>query len=590
MNHGVKQRLFRHDLYKFTTTQALSATQLEAACYLEAWPRENGGLGRYGHLRNYIALTWPGVEWNPWLERQMNGYATAVKPSRTATVGSIAMTGGAAAGKSFSAALFGSAWWRFAPHESTVLLCSTTKEMLRRRIWSHIPALFYDAVNEPMGHLIESRTKILAEPGDEIHAIIGIAVAEGDTQKAIQNIKGIHAKRILVIIDEGEATPEAIFATIPNLRKGCKELLVVTLGNSVSMTDPHGRVCHPKNGWNSVGIETEEWDTAGVLEWQIPPGKCLHFDGFKSPNVKLGWTKYPYLYSFEDFQAANERPDYANTVGYWSHDRGFWPPNGVSDQLFTETLIKKYEATAGCQFTSYRIPVAFLDPAFGGDDCKLILGSVGDVDGKMTLRIDRPMTIPITSASKDEIDYEVARAAIAHCKSAGVHPEHFGVDAVGTGRGVAAIIAGEWSPKIIRHETTQAPTDRPSSTADGRPSKEVYDRYATETWFLAREVVQGNQVRGLYPEAVRQLCERRYEMKARKYSIETKAKFKARIGRSPDDADAVIGLIEVARKAGLRADTVAARMGQRGRETFQKTASEIYNDGTIPQEFAECVL
>jgi hypothetical protein len=127
----------------------------------------------------------------------------------------------------------------------------------------------------------------------------------------------------------------------------------------------------------------------------------------------------------------------------------------------------------------------------------------------------------------------------------------FGVDAVGTGRGVAAIIAGEWSSAIQRFEATGKPTDRPASTADGRPAHEVYDRAASEFWYSTREILQGGQLCGLYPAAITQLCTRKSGMKGRKYWIEDKVEFKMRLKRSPDDADCCVILTEVARRNGL---------------------------------------
>lgn len=531
----------------------LNPLELEQWCFRRRWPPERGGLGRYRHLRNAARYLWPGLEWNPWLERQIAALCdeSTALVSGVTYVKAVAMTGCAAAGKTFAAALYASFWWRLAPHHSAVIFCSTTKEMLRRRVWAPVVSLHMDACDsggyyDPVGRLIDSRTKIVAETGDDLHGMFGIAVAGGETTSAVQHIKGMHCERIAVVIDEAEATPEAIFQTLPNLRKGCREFIVIALGNSVSHLDAHGLCCQPAAGWTSVSIEDESWPTRGVSKWQIEPGICLHFDGRKSPNVLAGETLYPYLYSWEDHRAALARPDYAASMAYWSHDRGFWPPEGLADRLFTEQMIEKYNGMGRFEWRSRRTPLAFLDPAFGGDECKLVFGAMGDTpEGRLALEVTEAVTLNLRVDSKDELDYQVARRAIAECKKRGVNPRQFGCDAVGTGRGVHAIIAGEWSPEVQRVEATVMPTLRPSSTADGRPAKEVYDRMATELWWSAREALQAGQLRGLYRDAVVQLCSRLYAMQGRKYRIETKAEFKLRLGRSPDDADCFVAGTQV---------------------------------------------
>ena len=584
-----EQAKFTHR-YGVVSDHPIPALDLEQWCFLNRWPTEEGGLGRYRHFKNMTRMIWPEVSWNPWLSDQIRELCnddTAVI-NGDVYVKTVTMTGCAAAGKSFAAGFFAVAWWRCAPMESCVVVCSTQKDMLKKRVWDPISNFHVTAVGRTgklhqVGRLIDSRTKIVWEDAmrsDEKHGIFGLAVAGGETMKAVQEIKGIHARRVMVIVDEAEATPEAIFEAIPNLRKGCKEFILVVLGNSVSHMDAHGIICTPKNGWNSVSVDMESWPTKGVPRWQVEPGTCLHFDGTKSPNVIGRRTQFPYLYSWEDFLASSNKPDYAQSTGFWQHDRGFWPPEGLSDTIFTEAMIEKYDG-APFQFESYSTPIAFLDPAFGGDDCKFVHGLLGNLGGKMVVQIKEAITIPVSVESKDEVDYQVARRAIALCNKFKIQAKQFGLDAVGTGRGVAAIIAGEWSSEINRVESTGAPTERPSSTADGRPAKEVYDRLATEFWWSAREILQGGQVRGLYRDLIVQLCARTYAMKGRKYAMETKEDFKARIKRSPDDADGFVGLMEVARRNGLNP---ATSIGKRKDTDWSKMLAEAdkYHEEPAP--------
>ena len=132
---------------------------LEAFAYMVEHPEERGGLGAYGHFRNYIALTWPGMvapdSWNPWLEWRMRTFcdpvlgvtrrtqpqATTGQPITTSLFRFNNYAGCAASGKSHDLALFAMAWWSVAPSESAVILCSTSKLMVRRRAWATLQKL-----------------------------------------------------------------------------------------------------------------------------------------------------------------------------------------------------------------------------------------------------------------------------------------------------------------------------------------------------------------------------------------------------------------------------------------------------------------
>src|SRR4029078_5041215 len=157
-------------------------------------------------------------------------------------------------------------------------------------------------------------------------------------------IKGRHTERMLVVIDEANSTPQAIFECIPNMLTGVRELVVLIIGNAGSRLDPHGRACTPKAGWKSISIDDDQWETRGVEQWGIGPGVCLHFDGEKSPNVLLGKTEHRHIYSFERWQQVLRMgEEYRNTLQHWSQDRGFWPPDGLQTTVFTEALVVSHD-------------------------------------------------------------------------------------------------------------------------------------------------------------------------------------------------------------------------------------------------------
>jgi hypothetical protein len=310
----------------------------------------------------------------------------------------------------------------------------------------------------------------------------------------------------------------------------------------------HGRICEPEGGWNSIDQDTTIWKTKGVREWKLPPGVCLHFHGKRSPNVKRSKTIFPYLYTYENWQAAKGNED---TLNYWAYDAGFWPPEGISNTVFDEATIQRVDGMGSFLWTTFSEPVAALDPAFGGDECVLRLGTIGDVgEGRIAVQIGEKLPIRLRQKTDKPVDYQIAEQTIEVCNQRGIKPQNLIIGSTGVGRGVAAIIQETWSPMIEKVEEGGSPSDHPVSADDQRKCSEVYDRRVTELWFNGLELLSCGQLRGLDKVTCGQLCTRQYEIKGKKYSIETKVDYKTRMGRSPDDADCVLFMVELAIRRG----------------------------------------
>lgn len=541
----------------------LSDHDLELYCFRHGLTSEQGGRGRYWHLKLAMSMITPGVVNHDWSDRQYRSLcddSLAVKSGNTLHR-YVRWIGCASAGKTFTAGRFCYHWWLADQSNSIVILTSTTKEMIRRRIWPVVQEMYLsskesiakrynvDSSQVECGHMIDSKTTLQCRKGDDKHAIFAIAVAYGETASAVARIQGQHAPRILLIIDEATDTPEAIYKTIPNLRKGCQELVVLAIGNPISRyTDPFAKVSEPIEGWSSVNPRSMEWTGRANKEVCFEEGPVLHFFGPDSPNVKARRTIFPFLYTWEDHQMVRDD----NTIEYWKWDMGFPPPEGIVNTVLSETMVEKYDARGKHQFYQRAFPISFLDPAFGGDKCLQKFATMGDINtgGHLGLTITQTIEIKVKAVSPHERDYQIARAAIDNCKIKGVKPEHFGTDSTGTGRGVYAIIAEEWSPMIHRIEFGGLPSDMIASEEDNKPAKEVYDYKVGELWFSVRDFVKRGALKGMTSQEILEFCTRTYTMKNRKYSLEKKEDYRAKFSHSPDDGDCVAGLVEIARKLG----------------------------------------
>ena len=559
--------------------------KIELFAFLHA-PYE-GSLSKFQHAKNAIGLLWPEMVsekyWNPWLERALKAFTNEdyLVTRHGVKIRVVVLTGCAAVGKTFSAGLYTTLWWLASPANSIAYFTSTSKDMVRKRIWPIIQKFSKGGVvnsstgevGEFGGHMVNSKPALQMVKGDDKHSIAALAVASGETTAAVAKLSGQHEERILLVIDEGQATPEAIYATIANLRKGCLDLTIIIIENPMGRLTGSGRASEPENGWKSVGLEDLEWKTKGVQEWQLEPGICVRFDGRDSPNVAAAkeagvtgseedsdWRDpWPFIFTFGDWIAANHA-DRLNTLSYWSQDRGIQAPDGTLNTVMSEQLVERHDGYGEFTFYSEKRMIAGLDPAFGGDKCILRFAEVGDVEGesgvgsfagRKVVQLRERLEMRIDPGSDVEIEGQIAMQVQAACTKRGVKIEDFGLDATGTGRGVAYALSQNWGSGYHKVEFGGLPSDMSFSEEDTRSCKEIFDRKVTELWWMVREFTTSGQLKGLTVQDVKEFCSREYRMVGKKYSVETKKDMKVKIGYSPDDADAVAVVLDVARVRGV---------------------------------------
>lgn len=554
-------------------------TDLECELLAFRWKLtpETHGLGRYSHFKNAASIWLPNLEWHPWLER---GIDTLCENQY------VGFAGCAASSKTFLTTFYGLQWWLSAPYCSTVILTSTTAKMIRKRAWPVLQSLYRSCKGFP-GHMVDSKTTLQCRKGDDLNAIFAIAVAEGETRKAVAQIQGIHNKRILVVIDEAEDSPDAIFEVCANLESGADDFQLVACANPISRFSRFGRFCEPVNGWPSIAVEDEEWET------RMENGKkgiCVRFDGEKSPNVLAGKNQWPYLITIEKVEA-DKRNYGASSPLYWKWTRGFWAPEGLTKTVFSESAIIKHEGRSQFIFTGKTVfTIAFCDPAFGGGDRPVLrFAKVGDIEGgRIVIQLGRTVILPLDANSTNPIHYQLAEQIVRECEKEKCEPQNFGLDASGEGGGLADILARTWSSRIERVEFGGRPSDLPVSNEDVRLCSDVYDRKVTELWFTAREFLLSGQLRGLDTEAISELTKREFSDEKRKIRLQTKDEMKKVYNRSPDLADAVVGVCEVAKRRGVLVNKVGetAKVEDEWQEQV-KQLGKVFEEETMYQPDTE---
>jgi hypothetical protein len=509
-------------------------------------------LGAFEHLRNAIDLIFNtkgnAFIWNEWTERMMRSFIEGRE---------ISLSGPGSSWKTTSMAVYALCFWFARPTQTRVIITSTTLDGLRARIWKEV-LHFYRIAGKPFGNSVyHPHPKIQTVRGDDGTGIFGIAVEAGDVVKAVENIKGRHAPYTLVEVDEMTGVSAAIVDAGANLEKGTKRFQMIGSANPVSYFDQHGLFSEPENGWGSVSKETEKWVTKRG-------GIGIHLDGTLSPNVRAGKAQYPGMITLDDVELSRKR-DGENSPKFWSQVIGWWPPEGLTKTVLTQSLIEKFHARDSCVWSGGFVQGAALDPAFeGGDRCVLRFAKCGRIDAAlqkwtpnglediltkklMVVCFGEILILKIDVTSKEPHHYQIYRQVRDNCESRGIEPRYLAMDSSGEGGGLASIMKREWSFDFLEVEFGGMPSKRPISATNPRPGTEEYVNRVTELTYGFRYAVERGQIRGLDADTCKEFCSRQYEMQGPRIKVESKKDMKLRIGFSCDLEDAAVVMWELFR-------------------------------------------
>lgn len=564
----------------------------DRAAFAKRWGEDRGCPSRDVLFRRIADSIVPGwFEWHAWTnkivegmcERRWLGLAGCSNSAKTRNVSGFAAT-----------------WWLADPANSSVILCSTTMKMLRKRAWSEIRnyhSALTDAQGEPFGNLVNSQTCWQYDQGDDKHAIFCIAVEEGDVNKNADRIKGIHTKRQMVVIDEATSVSPAIWKACSNLYgypiDNGGEFVLVAIANPRFRIDQFGRFIEPDGGWDSVSVETDSWETKPQLDGQ--PALVIRFDFKKSPNITEGKKVSSHLPSKQRVEAklaALVKSGGENDPNHWSDDRGFPPPDGMANTVLTESMIIKHGGYDLHQFigTNFQI-IAFYDQARTGDRPALRFAAMGDIGhNKVGIEWMEPIILYHDATSKDPIAYQQLAQTRKHCENVKYrgqiytcHPGNLGID-VSNEAAFADICQREWSPDIIRVQFGSAASEDPASPEDPRPANEVYKNKRAEMFFRTRTCLESGQLKGIDKDSAAELCtleytELRSDGTCKPIVIQDKKEYRLKYNKSPDLADCGVGVMEVARIKGFR--IVATGHTVKRNSSFDKVveeAQQVYSD------------
>lgn len=484
-------------------------------------------------------------------------------------------------GKTDTLAVWGLLNWFVAPLATMVLVTSTSLKESRKRIWGSIREYFLAAEGFP-GKLVDSIGQITcgSEEGLVTSDKAGLALIAGDKSKETESIGkliGFKNQRVFLLADElPELSENLIKAATSNL-SGRPYFQMVGSGNFKSIYDPFGTFTKPKAGWGSVTIEDTEWET--------DRGKCIRFDGTKSPNIILGQDVWP-IYNSKNLRE-HERLGQHSAL-FWRMCRSFPCPEGSENAIYSESDLLAGKVHDQCVWMGDRIRVAAMDPSFtaGGDRCPLMFGWLGMTrDGIYTLAVDKYFLLTEDLRLKDQTRaFQIASQIRENCIREGVAPYNFALDVTGPSIVFGEVVAEVWSSQVLRVQFGGVASDAIVSETDTRPGKEAYVNRVSELWYAGLAYVRSNQIRGMPAEVAKELCSRRYETVkslSMKVRVEPKVEMKKRIGISPDLADTWAILLDLCRQRhNFTAGAGYTNDGSRDEswEDMAIKAHEIYED------------
>lgn len=505
--------------------------------------------GKFYYRKKAIRMLWgeDHVLWHSWIDRMLRSWCD---------YNWVTWTGPAASGKSMAASLFGLEYWMEDPSGTSVIMASTTKSALARRLWYYIQDLHSKIPPEagPKGDAIYSEYLIRWKAGDKKNGLFGIAVEDGPIEEALHNLIGFHNKRVALFVDEAPGVREALFQACDNLSKN-PEFKVILMGNAESREDPHGRFSEPINGWVSVDAESDtEWETQGGMA--RGNGVCVFFDGRKSPAIiePGGAQRYPFLINREQIDAALDFYKTEDDPRFWSQSIGFWPPVMLKRTVLDERIVlNNFVREPATWYTKFILCASF-DPSYEGGDRKVFqpfkLGQLGpDLQERWQIEFLKPVELKISIKDEHEIHYQIVQQCIDLCEQLEIPAGRFAMGSSGEGGGLLAIFRREWGP-VVGIEEGGRVSERPVSHSNPRTCIEEYDRVVTELWFAVREFCIHGCIRGFPDEALREFYTRRWDITNKRVRLETKKELSKHFRRSPDYGDAVAFAVELARRLG----------------------------------------
>lgn len=396
-------------------------------------------------------------------------------------------------GKSHTASLVAS-WWldTHPPGEAFVVTSAPTFAQVRAILWRYIRRVhrrgeLAGRVNQTEWHMEDELVAFGRKPADH-------------DESAFQ---GIHARYVLVILDEACGIPEQLWVAADALTTNT-DCRILAIGNPDNPASHFRKVCQPGSGWHVIGISA--FESPNLTGEQVP-------EDVAQALVSRGWVEEKATEWGED------NPLYKSKVlGEFSEDA----PNKVV----------RASDIAKCRIDPEAKPAAAdLEPVELGVD----VGGGGD---ETVIRERRGRRAGREWRAHTDRPEKIAPLVLQAIKESGA--EAVKVDSIGIGFGVIGELRNLASQGKHRARIVGVNVGEKSAQPD------KFKNLRAEIWW---EVARGLSERQGWDlsrmdnadTTVAQLLEPLWEVDAQgRIFVEPKDEIRKRLGRSPDNADALL--------------------------------------------------
>lgn len=170
-------------------------------------------------------------------------------------------------GKSWTAAKV-VAWWlgTHKPGEAFAVTTAPTWRQVRSILWREIRRTHAKA-NLPGRITLDAQWYVggSGRPGDSGEELVAMGSKPADTDQAA--FQGIHARYVLVIVDEAAGVPRLLFDAIDSLATNV-HARVLAIGNPDDPASHFADICKPGSGWNTIHISA--FDSPAFTGEEVP--------------------------------------------------------------------------------------------------------------------------------------------------------------------------------------------------------------------------------------------------------------------------------------------------------------------------------
>ena len=601
--HGLKALGYDETVIPMTGDPTRDQIAIETIAFRIGHTSSEGGLGRFGHFRNYVDGLWNNPDsgsmkrciWNPWANRMFHKMCEERE---------LGIAGPTSAGKSDPAALYGVVSYATDPSHTLVLVMSTTITGAKKRIWKTLRE-YWEAIPNLPGRALWSTNAILGlnyrgNGYGESSGIYLLASEQSNEKAAMDKLIGVKAPRtgesgatfeelmlqpeyadlrnhcdeetlrdlvprlhnlsqdrigkLILIIDEMTGMVESLLNAVnTNLKPGnVGHFQIIGLGNPNLPYDSFGIFCKPEGGWDKVDLlRDEEWTTE-------TGGLCIRFNGEQNPRITEGNERYSWMLRKEDIDAMAHKYG-RESLFYHRMVLGTWCLNGGESGIYAPADIELSGSREKLVVWKDKpVPVSFLDPSFtaGGDRAFPTFGLIGtDGDGKQVLLRTGTEVIRVdVNNTSVPVNFQIVRQWKRMCEARGILPQNAAYDRTGGGIPFGDIVSNQWSPLVLG-VTSAGPATKAKLHGETHPGTkkpvlacERFANRATEIWYSAHPFFRSQQLRGVNEELAKELCSRQHakgrNADGRTIQVEPKRTYKDREGKSPDESDSFLGLVD----------------------------------------------